>query len=363
MTRQLVLWGPPTIPAQPGETATRREVDRWVERCANVGVTRMISAGMKPMTVAAAHRKGIEADPYVNYTAFPSYGSRPRNQGWSTAYLRVPPDSPEGRAILDSHRPIWGAASAGEETLEAYAKEHPEFWSLTRDGRMTLEPGERRCLSLAFPEVRAKQVMRFVEAIDETQGDGVQVEFVIGNEDENGAATYGYEDIVADAFRGEHGKSPFDIPNDDPDWVQFRADYVTRFLAEVRTAVKDEYPDARFTATLIAGDAGDYIKVLQDWPAWIEQGILDELFIWWRTDSNPKSVERQARHVADTVNGRVPFIAELSCYHPGSFQTAERLLEGARVARANGADALGLYRSHALEQLDLWDALEEMGKL
>ena len=127
---------------------------------------------------------------------------------------------------------------------------------------MTLEPGERRCLSLAFPEVRTAQVKRFVEAIDETQGDGVQVEFVIGNEDENGAATYGYEDIVADAFRGEHGKSPFDIPNDDPDWVQFRADYVTRFLAEVRTAVKDEYPDARFTATLIAGDAGDYIKVL-----------------------------------------------------------------------------------------------------
>ena len=135
MTRQLVLWGPPTIPAQPGETATRREVDRWVERCANVGVTRMISAGMKPLTVAAAHRKGIEADPYVNYTAFPSYGSRGRTQGWSTAYLRVPPDSPEGRAILDSHRPIWGAASAGEETLEPYAKEHPEFWSLTRDRR------------------------------------------------------------------------------------------------------------------------------------------------------------------------------------------------------------------------------------
>ena len=96
MTRQLVLWGPPTIPAQPGETATRREVDRWVERCANVGVTRMISAGMKPMTVAAAHRKGIEADPYVNYTAFPSYGSRPRNQGWSTAYLRVPPTPRRG---------------------------------------------------------------------------------------------------------------------------------------------------------------------------------------------------------------------------------------------------------------------------
>ncbi len=363
MARQLVLWGPPTVPAQPGEASTGREVEAWVERCANAGVTKMISAGMKPMTVAAAHARGIEAHPYVNYTAFPSYGSRPRPQGWSTAYLRVPPDSPEAREILDAHRPIWGAASAGEETLEPLARERPDLWSLTRDRRMTLNPGEKRCLSLAFPEVRAIQVKRFVDALNDTQGDGVQVEFVIGNEDENRTATYGYEDAVADAFRDKHGKSPFDIPNDDPDWMQFRADYVTNFLGEVRAAVKAEYPKALFTATIIAGDPGDYLRVLQDWPAWIEQGILDELYVWWRTDSNLKSVERQARHAAETIGGRVPFIAELSCYHPGSFQTADRLLEGARAARANGADAVGLYRSHALEQLDLWDALEEMGRL
>ena len=363
MARQLVLWGPPTIPAQPGEPTTRREVEQWVGRCANIGVTKMISGGMKPMTVAAAHIKGIEAHPYVNYTAFPSYGSRPRSQGWSTAYLRVPADSPEAREILDSHRPIWGAAAKGEETLEPYAKEHPEFWSLTRDKRLTLDAGEKRSLSLAFPEVRAKQVKRFVDALHDTQGDGVQVEFVIGNEDEDRVATFGYEDAVADSFQEKHGKSPFEIPNNDPDWMQFRADYVTRFLAEVRAAVRAEYPSAQFTAAIIAGDPGDYIKVLQDWPAWVEQGIVDELYIWWRTDSDPKNVERQAKHVAETVNGRVPFIAELSCYHPGGFQTAERLLEGARAAKANGADALGLYRSHALEQLDLWDALEEMGRL
>ena len=48
---------------------------------------------------------------------------------------------------------------------------------------------------------------------------------------------------------------------------------------------------------------------------------------------------------------------------PRQLPDGGELLEGARVARANGADALGLYRSHALEQLALWDALEEMGKL
>ena len=68
-----------------------------------------------------------------------------------------------------------------------------------------------------------------------------------GNEDENGAVTYGYEDIIVNAFEQEHGKSPFDLPNDDPDWLQFRADYVTRFMVEARDAVKAAKPDAVFS--------------------------------------------------------------------------------------------------------------------
>ena len=74
-------------------------------------------------------------------------------------------------------------------------------------------------------------------------------------------------------------------------------------------------------------------------------------------------VERQARHAADVVAGRVPLIAELSSYHPGSFQDPDHLVEGARVALANGVDSAGVYRSHAVDQLDLWPALERMAKL
>ena len=85
--------------------------------------------------------------------------------------------------------------------------------------------------------------------------------------------------------------------------------------------------------------------------------------MWWRTDSDLKRLERQVKHVAEVVNGRVPFIAELSCYHPGSFQTPELMLEGSRVAIDNGADAVGIYRSHGVDQLDYWDVLAQMAKL
>ena len=117
------------------------------------------------------------------------------------------------------------------------------------------------------------------------------------------------------------------------------------------------------TSTLIARDSKEYAKVFQDWPKWIDENLVDEFYIWFRTTSDLDEVERQTKYAADIIDGRMPFIVELSCYHPGSFQEPEILLEATRVARDNGADAVGLYRSHAVEQLNLWSTVDEMRKI
>ena len=244
-----------------------------------------------------------------------------------------------------------------------FARQHPQYRSLTRSRSYNLEPGEDLYLSPAFPEVRAEQTQLFVETLAATQGDGVQVEFVLGNEDENGVVPYGYEDRTVAEFQAKHGKNPFDLPNDDLDWMQFRADYVTLALAEMRAAVKKADPDAVFSTTLIAGEREDYLKLLHDWPAWIEQGLIDEFYIWFRTNSDLDALERQLRYAVDVADGRTPVIAELSCYHPGSFQEPDLMLRAAQVAIASGADGVGIYRSHAVEQLDFWPVLEKMSKL
>jgi hypothetical protein len=196
-----------------------------------------------------------------------------------------------------------------------------------------------------------------------TQGDGIQVEFVLGNEDENGAVPYGYEDRTVAEFQAQHGKNPFDLPNDDPEWLQFRADYVTLFLTELRAAIKEVAPGAVLSTTIIAGEQTDYLKLLHDWPTWIEQGLLDECYIWFRTDSDLAALKRQMRHITETAAGRVPVIAELSCYHPGSFQEPELMVTAGKIAMDNGASGVGIYRSHAVEQLNFWPVLEQLRKL
>lgn len=362
MLTDVILWGPPVVPSDPMASTFRDDIEAWIQKCVDAGITRIIGGDRTLTLTEVARSRGIDVHPYVNYNSFPRHGWARVTYGWSLDFLRSPVDAEEARAILDRHRPIWDNPKINTWTTD-FARMHPEFRSLTRDRSYTLRPGEDLYLSLAFPEVRAEQTRQFVDVLLDTDGSGVQVEFVLGNEDERGVVTYGYEEVISNAFEQEHGKDPFEIPNDDPDWVQFRADYVTRYLVEMRDAVKRAKPDAVLSATMIAGEADEYIKLLHDWPAWVDEGAFDELFFWFRTNSDLDDLARQMKHAATVVNGRCPVIAELSCYHPGSFQEPELMIEAGRVARDNGADAVGIYRTHGVEQLDFWHVLEEFSRL
>ncbi len=352
MGRQLPLWG----------SVEDDEAVDYVEKCASVGVTRLIGA-TSAYVVEVAHAKGIEVHPYLGYTAFPTYGNRRVSYEWSLPFMRPPVTAPEARGIMDQHRPIWSHPHVAAPEISDFARAHPEYRSYTRAKHDTLAPGERLCLSLAFPEVRSHQADLFLTTLAESRGDGIQVEFVIGNEDEQGVVPYGYEDRVVAEFRAQHGKDAFSLRNDDPLWLQFRADYVTLFLRELRGKVKTAFPSALFTTTIIAAEPDEYPKVLQDWPAWVEQGLIDEFYLWFRTNNDLAALARQTKQAADTIKGRVPLIVELSCYHPGSFQEPALMLAAARGALSNGADAVGIYRKHAVEQLNFWPVLEAIGKL
>ena len=362
MADRLILWGPPVVDSSPEDPGYARHLPGWVEKCAGVGVSKIIGGDRTLALTEAAHRVGMKVDPYVNYNAFPRYGSARVTYGWSLDFLRPAITSPEARVILDEHRPIYDSPKV-TTTIADYASQHPEYRSLTRRLSYTLQPGEDLYLSPAFPEVRAHQAQIFLDALESSQGDGIQVEFVLGNEDENGVAPYGYEDRTVSEFRAKHAKNPFELPNSDPEWMQFRADYVTLFLSELRAKVKQVSPDAVFSTTIIAGEKDDYIKVLQDWPAWIEKGILDEFYIWFRTNSDLRALERQVRLAVEVAAGRVPVIAELSCYHPGSFQDPDLMLSAGRVAMGNGASGIGVYRSHSVEQLNFWPVLDELRRI
>ncbi|MDA2926392.1 family 10 glycosylhydrolase [Acidobacteria bacterium AH-259-G07] len=342
----------------PSQPSDRKNVLAFVEKCAQHGVTHLIPWDGSRILVEAAREKQIEVQPYL---AFNSHGGNRIGYAWSVHYSPTLGSTPV-KKMLDRHRPIWSHPRT-RLSLSDFAKEHPQFWARDREQSETLKPGQRLSLSLALPEVRAYEVERYLGLLGRSGGVGVQVEFVSVNQDEKGVDIYGYEAPMVRAFEDKQGRSPFTLPNDDTAWMQFRADYVTLALRKLRDRLNQENPGAVLTTTLIAREKEDYLKVFQDWPAWVDQRLVDEFYLWFRTTSDVKEVARYTRQAAEVIKGRCPLIAELSCYHVGSLQDPELLLEAARQAKANGADAVGIYRSHAVDQLDFWPILEQIGKM
>ena len=351
MSRPLTLWG---IIESDGAA-------HYIDRAAAAGVTRLIGPHA-PDVIELARSRGLEVHPYVACTPMPTHGQRPVSYTWSLNY-GGDPQAPEARAILDRHRPVLVGPSHGEPSIGPFAAAHPEYWSRTADGSDTLSYCDRLGLSPAFPEVRERQAAEIAQALAESGGSGVQAEFVNGMEDAGGLVRAGYEERAVQEYRQESGRDARALPADDPGWLSFRAGYVTAMLVEARARVKAISDRAVFSATIIAREPERSLHGLHDWASWARRGVLDELYLWFRTESDPDAVERSVGHAARVVAGRIPLCAELSCYHPGSFQEPELLMEAARRALAAGADAVGVYRHHAVDQLDLWDTLAMIGRL
>ena len=355
--RRFPLWCDRGGLVNPSSPSDEEKVVAFVEKCSQHGVTELVPWNGTRSLVEAAQDKGIGVHPYL---AFNSHGSMKQNYAWSVHYASA--RSHASKTLLNQHRPIWSPGGISKK-VSAFAEKHPEFWAHGREPSDEMKPGQRVSMSLAFSEVRRYEADQYLEMLERNGGNGVQIEFVSTNRDDDGICVYGYEEPVVKAFQEKQGKNPFDLPNHDPSWVQFRADYVTSTLRELREKLRKRDPEAPMTVAFVARDRDDYLKVFQDWPLWVDQQLVDEIHLWFRTTSDVSEVERQVRQAAEIIKGRCPLVAELSCYHVGSFQDSKLLLEAARRARANGADTVGIYRSHAVEQLDFWPLIGRIASL
>ena len=116
-------------------------------------------------------------------------------------------------------------------TMTRLAQEHPEMMTVDRSGRRYY-----RLHGWAFPEVR-RWWLEIVRELVAYNPHGILLDLgrmgYATEPEVRGVATAGYEAPMVEAFRQETGRDPFEIPNDDPDWVQFRARPFTDWVGRV----------------------------------------------------------------------------------------------------------------------------------
>jgi uncharacterized lipoprotein YddW (UPF0748 family) len=167
-----------------------------------------------------------------------------------------------------------------------FAKAHPEFRWVRRDGR-----SYRSQLSFAFPEVREYKLALIDELIKNYDLDGLFLDWIRTGDvrdnpqtDAAGIADSGYEQPNTDAFKKQYGIDPRELPNDDDRWLRLRAEPQTQFMRDVRARVAKHHKPIPIAVMVghpwhyrglmdpIAGNLGG---LLLDVATWADEKLVD----------------------------------------------------------------------------------------
>ncbi len=164
------------------------------------------------------------------------------------------------------------------------ARRYPDWLTMGKEGEKSTNEvpleeindnsgHQQAWLNALHPEVQEFILGLIKEVVSIYHVDGIQLDDHFGM-----PVQFGYDAFTVDLYRQEHdGKSP---PSDpfDPEWMAWRANKITNFMAKVHQSVKAIKPNA--VISLSPNSQGfAYKYYLQDWETWVRRGFVDELIL------------------------------------------------------------------------------------
>ncbi len=275
--------------------------------------------------------------------------------------------------------------------------EQQKYWTHTRDGKTWLDIGPRHrlgatgYLALSYPEIRQREQRLLLEFI-ELGVDAVQLEFMVSGPpvyatpkpveccDDDGIWAYGYDEPAIRDYKQTYGVDPRELPNSDPTWVRFRADYASQYVRELRHRVNKVKPGMEisllcFSGTFRSPEAG--LAVVVDWQTWLNERLIDVIYsripgdrppLPWRERFTPSRIQAMAGELAalqKAVGTRAlvcpviempiyPLTAPVQVTHEEAVETVERT---GQALIAAGAERVGFWWFDTIEHLNVWPAI------
>jgi uncharacterized lipoprotein YddW (UPF0748 family) len=126
-------------------------------------------------------------------------------------------------------------------------------------------------LNALHPDVQTFLLDLFLEVVQHYDVDGVQGDDRLPGLPSEG----GYDDYTQQLYRREFGTLP-PANYKHKQWLQWRADRLTEFLARLRKSIKAVNPELMISMAPSPYPFG-FNEYLQDVPAWLQQGLVDRL--------------------------------------------------------------------------------------
>jgi hypothetical protein len=235
-------------------------------------------------------------------------------------------------------------------------KKHPEWLNINTKGEnknsegMYLDPG--------VPEVRDYTVNVFMDVVKNYDIDGIHFDYV-----RYPGSNWGYNPTSIQKFNEAFGRTGTPDVND-PQWCQWRRDQVTDVVRRVYKQTMAIKPKVVVSASTIPwGDcpqefekASPYIQVMQDWRAWMQEGILDaNVPMNYKNESNAKNAAEYRRW----LDGFVRWKYDRHVYAGQEFYVPEKVVAQIKARRTKDLEGTAGF---AFNQGAARDALVKMLK-
>jgi uncharacterized lipoprotein YddW (UPF0748 family) len=175
---------------------------------------------------------------------------------------------------------------------------HPHWYTHRRDGGR-LDKNNLEWLNPFHPEVQ----QFFLDLVDDLLAhydvDGVQIDDHFGL-----PVAYGYDDYTVRLYQQENRLQP-PANAKDPRWVEWRANKITDFTNELAKRVKARKAGSIFSVSPNPPEFS-YQNFLQDWPAWVRGGNVDEVIVQTYRWNMPSFTNELSRLSTNPIKKQVP---------------------------------------------------------
>jgi uncharacterized lipoprotein YddW (UPF0748 family) len=165
----------------------------------------------------------------------------------------------------------WGLKVPADSPL---ARQHPEWLSRDDAGRSTFDQDGTATAYLNFVHPEVQQFYEDLAVEFVTRYDVPTIQFDDHLSLKN---TFGYDDATLARYKEETGNATRPAPAD-ADWLAWRATKLTQFVARISQAIKAARPGIELSVSPNPYP-WSYRNYVQDWPSWVENGIVDEVVV------------------------------------------------------------------------------------
>jgi uncharacterized lipoprotein YddW (UPF0748 family) len=196
----------------------------------------------------------------------------------------------------------WGSEPPGSPAH--VLNQHPEWlWYDAEGARQPLEERFYVSLNPCLPEVRDYLAAVFEELLERYAVDGLHLDYIrFPNElTERAGTDYPRDARTLALFRDSSGGTPEEAPEA---WDAWRTAQLTQLVRELRDVQRRVRPAALLSAA-VGSEPAAAARHFQDWPSWIEEGLVDALLPMNYAGEGPRFAERCAAWEARRDSVRV----------------------------------------------------------